>query len=1324
MDGLILHLDAGAQAEAFPRQSLPAPVNGSGMDRCLNAVEGGLHAVQPLAGMRPVYLTDGKDAFLRFDGKNDFLTVSGGRRLAAEVTVLVLAAPRSNAGGFRAMLSMTEAGRNDYTNGLNIDLGPQATDELSVLNVETAGCSGFQDLLQPGNNLAADLPFGGFHVFTVRSRIGDRGNEIFVDGIPVGQRTRLESHIGLDDIIVGARLLSHDPAEAAFVQGYFHGDIAAIAVYDRWLSDPERQTAEDVLFRRVPQLNALAEGRSGHALEVLADPPPVQMLVPGFAVDELPVSLTNLTNVRYRHDGRLVALGYDGRIHLLSDTDGDGLEDTASVFQDQFSLRGPIGMALLPAGDPRGDGVYVASKGKISLILDRDRDGRADEEVIVSTGWREIFTNVDATGLAVDPKDGSIYFALGVENFANAYLIDPATGKSGFRLSSDRGTIQRVPADFSGRETVCTGVRFACALAFNREGDLFATEQEGATWLPNGNPLDELLHIVPGRHYGFPPRHPRHLPDVIDEPAVMEYGPQHQSTVGMVFNESVNGGPVFGPDSWAGDAIVCGESRGKLYRTRLVRTPAGYVAQNHLIACLSLLTVDACVSPAGDLVVACHSGPPDWGTGPTGTGRLFRIRYADRDVPQPVMAWAAAPDEFRIAFDRPLNPQDWAGARDRVRVEAGKFVMPGDRYEVIRPGYQVVRDQMGAPRRWIDVHSLTVSADLRTLVIRVPKQTEATGYAITLPVPSAWMAEGTIAQRAEMDIGLTLNGIEARTGDGAEAVAVVLPHPAAQVSRALTAGSADHEAFFAALERPGAKLTLRGGIDDSNIFVPATQPGAVLDWDIGSDAFAARRMTVRVEDGGGTRPVPVDGPDRIRPLHVKAAGPGGTLTFALDDRVRPVPLHRLFVPWAEDGAPSPAAVAARDDVRGNWLHGRRLFFGQAGCFTCHTIRGEGIAFGPDLTNLVFRDRDSVIHDILKPSATISPDQPGTLVTFRDGASAAGIVRTLTDDRIVVALPGGAELIRPRSDVTSMELMRTSLMPEGFGSQLSEPQQEDLLTFLLTNPLEPAPITRRDPPMPSPRKRQDVVPHLSASGLTDSGVAVASAPDLPPLRILLCADTKDHGTDEHDYPLWLERWKTLLGLADNVTVTTCMGFPSREQLAEADVTVFYSRNSGWNPRAAGLLDEYQQRGGGLVYLHWAMEGGPHAAALAERIGLATAFTKFRHGEIELVFTRPDHPVTAGFDRLPFVDETYWGLHGDVSRVSVLGTAVEEGAPRPQIWTLERNGARVFGCIPGHYTWTFDDPLYRILVLRGIAWAGKQENIHRLAELATIGARIAP
>ena len=240
-------------------------------------------------------------------------------------------------------------------------------------------------------------------------------------------------------------------------------------------------------------------------------------------------------------------------------------------------------MTLTRPNDPRGEGVFVATQGRILFIIDHDRDGRGDEQKVIASGWEKQLMGggggiVDALGLTMD-AEGNLYFGLGVSAYANAYEIDPKTGRAGYRIGSERGTIQRISADFSKRETLCTGIRYPVGAAFNAHGDLFVTEQEGATWLPNGNMFDELLHIAPGRHYGFPPRHPVHLPQVIDEPSVFDYGPQHQSTCGFVFND-----PCFGPAWWKGDALVTGESRGKLYRTKLVKTSAGYVAQNQLIA--------------------------------------------------------------------------------------------------------------------------------------------------------------------------------------------------------------------------------------------------------------------------------------------------------------------------------------------------------------------------------------------------------------------------------------------------------------------------------------------------------------------------------------------------------------------------------------------------------------------------------------------------------------------------------------------------------------------------------------------------------------------
>jgi type 1 glutamine amidotransferase len=233
-----------------------------------------------------------------------------------------------------------------------------------------------------------------------------------------------------------------------------------------------------------------------------------------------------------------------------------------------------------------------------------------------------------------------------------------------------------------------------------------------------------------------------------------------------------------------------------------------------------------------------------------------------------------------------------------------------------------------------------------------------------------------------------------------------------------------------------------------------------------------------------------------------------------------------------------------------------------------------------------------------------------------------------------------------------------------------------------------------------------------------------------LRIVLVASKQDHGPGQHDYPRWQEKWLRLLALAaTNAVAESAWEWPSAEQFATADVLVFYFWNHDWSPARYAQFDAYQKRGGGVVILHSACIADREPEKLAERIGLsATPGTvSYRHMPFDLSFVAKDHPLVRGLpERLHFLDEPYWPLIGDPSRVTVLANGQVDGATKPLVWTFERDGidgrrGRVFGSILGHYFWTLDDPLYRLLVLRGIAWAGGAD-LNRLADAALLEAAV--
>ena len=289
--------------------------------------------------------------------------------------------------------------------------------------------------------------------------------------------------------------------------------------------------------------------------------------------------------------------------------------------------------------------------------------------------------------------------------------------------------------------------------------------------------------------------------------------------------------------------------------------------------------------------------------------------------------------------------------------------------------------------------------------------------------------------------------------------------------------------------------------------------------------------------------------------------------------------------------------------------------------------------------------------------------------------------------------------------------------------------------------------------PKPRSRSEVE------------AVLAKAPKPPArrklreLNVVLVAFKKDHGPNEHDYPLWQKRWAVLLGGkkagqekqvnlygpapkakqkrtlagAVKVQVSTAYGWPSKEQFKKADLIAAFCYVQ-WDEQKLEDMEELLSRGGGFVILHPAViipKGKDISGQVAKLIGLAWEYdyTRWRHGPIELKIAAPDHPICLGLPKtIHFLDEAYWPLKGDLSKVTVLATSNEtiskdsqQTKPEPMFYAYKYGKGRVFSCILGHYTWTFDDPYFRILLLRGMAWAAG-ESPYRFDRLLLRGVQL--
>ena len=125
------------------------------------------------------------------------------------------------------------------------------------------------------------------------------------------------------------------------------------------------------------------------------------------------------------------------------------------------------------------------------------------------------------------------------------------------------------------------------------------------------------------------------------------------------------------------------------------------------------------------------------------------------------------------------------------------------------------------------------------------------------------------------------------------------------------------------------------------------------------------------------------------------------------------------------------------------------------CATCHTFAGAGGTLGPDLSGIRNQPRDAILLHALMPDFEITPGYEGYMVETRDGRTLVGRLVSEAPHSITLRDASSQEHVILRSQVVSMAVSRTSLMPAGIEGALSPQDLANVIEYLKSAPPPPA-----------------------------------------------------------------------------------------------------------------------------------------------------------------------------------------------------------------------------------------------------------------------------
>ncbi|PQO33720.1 c-type cytochrome [Blastopirellula marina] len=374
-------------------------------------------------------------------------------------------------------------------------------------------------------------------------------------------------------------------------------------------------------------------------------------IIPGWSATRLPITTEMMPiAMDWQPSGALIAASLKGRLWKLTDTDGDGLEDTYQQFGDEYAA--PYGLKA------HAKYVDVANKYALLRLWDEDGDGQIERVTTLADGWGHTDDYHDwVVGLPQD-EEGNYYLAVPCQQDDRS-----------MEAAKLRGTVLKLIPDSSNPanqtfriEELTAGHRFPMGIARNKAGELFVTDNQG-----NWNPFNELNHVVPGLRYGFinkVDRAPGFAP-VETPPSIAIPHPWTRSVNGICFLETPAqerdrlGYDLYGP--WEGDLIGCEYDTRRLVRMSIEKV--GDVIQGAVYpltldppkdAEKGLLGPVSCaVAPDGDVYIG-NIRDAGWGGG-NNVGAFTRMRPNSVHLPVGIDEVTLTPNGFQIRFTAQID---------------------------------------------------------------------------------------------------------------------------------------------------------------------------------------------------------------------------------------------------------------------------------------------------------------------------------------------------------------------------------------------------------------------------------------------------------------------------------------------------------------------------------------------------------------------------------------------------------------------------------------------------------------------------------------------